>query len=131
MKLAQVLRADPVSTGLLTSISGMITKQGASMWSAQPPAQAFANIDVTEAVAAVLQPKPYRTGDNETAEVVSYTVIWGREGPERAVVIGEFADGARTLLVSAVPAVMASAVVGEFSGRIVIVNADGTFTPAD
>ena len=45
VKLTQVLRADPGSTGLLTSISGMITKQGASMWSSEPPAQPFANID--------------------------------------------------------------------------------------
>ena len=131
VKLAQVLRADPGSTGLLTSISGMITKQGASMWSSEPPAQPFANIDVTDAVAAELQPKPYRTGDGEQAEVVSYTVIWGREGPERAVVIGEFADGARTLLVSAVPAAMAAAVAGEFCGRSVIAGADGSFTPTD
>ncbi|MYH96554.1 MAG: acetyl-CoA acetyltransferase [Acidimicrobiia bacterium] len=131
VRMVQVLRADPVSTGLLTSISGMITKQGASVWSAEPPTQPFANLDVTDAVAAELQPKPYRTGDNETAEVVSYTVIWGRDGPERAVVIGEFADGARTLLVSAVPAVMASAVAGEFCGRHVIAGADGSFTPVD
>ncbi len=131
VKLAQVLRADPGSTGLLTSISGMITKQGASVWSAEPPEQPFANIDVTDAVAAELQPKPYRTGDNEQAEVVSYTVIWGREGPERAVAIGEFPDGARTLLVSAAPAVMAAAVAGEFCGRGVIASADGSFTPAD
>ena len=131
VKLAQVLRADPGSTGLLTSISGMITKQGASMWSAEPPTQPFANIDVTDAVAAELQPKPYRTGDGEHATVVSYTVIWGREGPERAVVIGELADGARTLLVSAVPAVMASAVAGEFCGCYVIAGTDGSFTPVD
>ena len=131
VKLVQVLRADPGSTGLLTSISGMITKQGVSMWSAEPPAQPFANIDVTNAVAAELQPKPYRTGDNEKAEVVSYTVIWGREGPERAVVIGEFPDGARTLLVSAVPEVMAAATVGEFCGRSIVAVADGSFTPVD
>lgn len=131
VKLAQALRADPGSTGLLTSISGMITKQGVSMWSSEPPAQPFANIDVTDAVAAELQPKPYRTGDGEQATVVSYTVIWGREGPERAVVIGELADGARTLLVSTAPAVMAVAVAGEFCGRYVIAGADGSFTPAD
>ncbi|WP_419849675.1 acetyl-CoA acetyltransferase [Candidatus Poriferisocius sp.] len=130
-KLAQVLRADPGSTGLLTSISGMITKQGTSVWSTEPPAKPFANIDVTDAVAAELQPKPYRTGDNEQAEVVSYTVIWGREGPERAVAIGEFPDGARTLLVSAAPAVMAAVVAGEFCGRSVIAGADGSFTPTD
>lgn len=131
VKLAQVLRADSGSTGLLTSISGMITKQGVSMWSSEPPAQPFANIDVTDAAAAELHPKPYRTGAGETAEVVSYTVIWGREGPERAVAIGEFADGARTLLVSAVPAVMAAAVAGEFCGSCVIAGTDGSFTPAD
>ncbi len=130
-KLVQVLRADPGSTGLLTSISGMITKQGASVWSTEPPAQPFANIDVTDAVAAELQPKPYRTGDNEQAEVVSYTVIWGREGPERAVAIGEFPDGARTLLVSAAPAVMAAAVAGEFCGRGVLAGTDGSFAPVD
>ena len=130
-KLAQVLRADSGSTGLLTSVSGMITKQGASMWSSEPPAQPFANIDVTDAVAVELQPKPYRTGENEQATVVSYTVIWGREGPERAVAIGEFADGARTLLVSAVPPVMAAAVVEEFCGRTVTVAGDGSFTPTD
>ncbi len=131
VKMAQVLRADPGSTGLVTSISGMITKQGVSLWSAEPPAQPFANLDVTDAVAAELQPKPYRTGDGEQAGVVSYTVIWGREGPERAVVIGEFADGARTLLVSAVPDVMSAAVAGEFCGRSVVAGADGTFTPID
>lgn len=131
VKLAQVLRADPGSTGLLTSISGMITKQGVSVWSTEPPAQPFANIDVTDAVAAELQPKPYRTGDNEQAEVVSYTLIWGREDPERTVAIGEFSDGARTLLVSAAPAFMAAAVAGEFCGRGVIASADGSFTPAD
>ena len=131
VKLVHVLRADPGSTGLLTSISGMITKQGASMWSSEPPAQQFANIDVTDEVAAKLQPQPYRTGENEQATVVSYTVIWGREGPERAVAIGEFADGARTLLVSAVPEVMAAAVVEEFCGRTITVAADGSFTPTD
>ena len=129
VKLAQALRADPGSRGLLTSISGMITKQGASLWSTEPPAQPFANLDVTAAVAAELQPRPYRGGDGEQAEVVSYTVIWGREGPERAVAIGEFADGARTLLVSTVPEVMAAAIVGETCGASVIVSADSTFTP--
>ena len=130
-KLAQVLRADPGSTGLLTSISGMITKQGASMWSSEPPTQPFANLDVTGAVAAELRPKPYRTGDGEQAAVVSYTVIWGREGPERAVAIGEFPDGARTLAVSSVPDVMAAAIVEEFCGRSIIVSAGGSFAPID
>ncbi len=135
VKLAQVLRADPGSTGLLTSISGMITKQGVSAWSTEPPSQPFANLDVTRTVAGELRPKPYRVGEGEgegeQATVVSYTVIWGREGPERAVVIGEFADGARTLLVSSIPTVMAAAVAGEFCGRFVVAAGDGSFMPID
>ena len=129
-KLAQRLRADPGSTGLLTSISGMITKQGVSVWSSESPPRPFANIDVTNAVAAEVKPKPYRTGDGEPATVVSYTVIWARQGPERVVAIGEFADGARTLVVSADPAVMAAAAVEEFCGGRIIVGADGSFAPA-
>jgi len=129
VKLAQELRADPGSIGLLTSISGMITKQGAGVWSAEPPAQPFVNIDVTGAVAAELEPKPYRPGDDEPATVVSYTVIWGRQGPERAVAVGEFADGARTLAASASSDVMAAAVSEEFCGRPIIVAPDGSFAP--
>ena len=129
VKLAQVLRGDPGATGLLTSISGMITKQGASIWSGEPPARPFANFDVSDAVAAELQPRPYRTGENEKAEVVSYTVICGREGPERAVAVGEFDDGARTLLVSTVAEVMSAAVVEELCGSAVTVAGDGSFTP--
>ncbi len=129
VKLAERLRADPKARGLLTSISGMITKQGVSVWSAEPSARPFANLDVSEAVAAELQPKPYRTGDDELATVVSYTVIWGREGPERAVAIGEFADGARTLAVSYDPSVIASAITEEICGRPITVAPDGSFVP--
>ncbi len=131
VKLAHLLRADPGSTGLLTSISGMITKQGLSAWSTEPPSRPFANLDVTRAVADELRPRPYRAGDGEQARVVSYTVVWGRNGPERAVVIGEFADGARTLLVSSAPSVMAVATTGEFCGRFVVAAGDGSFTPID
>ena len=132
VKMAQVLRADPGSTGLLTSVSGMITKQGASVWSTEPPTQPFANIDVTAAVAAELHPKPYRpsTGTEE-AEVVSYTVIWGREASERAVASAEFPDGARTLVVSTDPAVMATVTAAEFCACTVFVTDEGLFTPAD
>ncbi|WP_420639272.1 acetyl-CoA acetyltransferase [Candidatus Poriferisocius sp.] len=127
-KMAAVLRDDPGATGLVTAISGMITKQGLSVWSTEPPPRPFANRDVTEAVAVELVPRPYRTGDGEQATVVSYTVLWGREGPERTVVIGEFADGARTLATSTDTEIMAEATATEFCGRTVTVGADRSFT---
>ncbi len=43
------LREDPDERGLTTSVSGMITKPGASIWSATPPSRGgFRSLDVTE-----------------------------------------------------------------------------------
>ena len=41
----------PGSTGLLTAVSGMLTKQGVSLWSSEPGAAPFAHDDVSEATA--------------------------------------------------------------------------------
>ena len=49
-KMAEVLRADAGSLGLVTAISGWITKQGVSLWSTTPPAQPYRSIDVTDEV---------------------------------------------------------------------------------
>src|SRR4029078_2696216 len=46
-----VLRADPSSRGLLTAVSGMITKQGVSAWSCTPPSVPFAAGEVGEVTA--------------------------------------------------------------------------------
>ena len=34
--MASVLRDAPGSTGLVTAVSGMLTKQGVSLWSSEP-----------------------------------------------------------------------------------------------
>ena len=58
-KMVQVLRDDPGSVGLVTSISGMITKHGASLWSTRPPEGRFEAADVSaEAAARVERARP-------------------------------------------------------------------------
>ena len=49
VRMAQVLREDAGSLGLVTAVSGIITKQGVSLWSSEPGATAFAHDDVSDA----------------------------------------------------------------------------------
>ena len=46
--LVRRLREAPGEIGLSTSVSGMITKPGASLWSTSPPVDGFRSFDVTE-----------------------------------------------------------------------------------
>jgi acetyl-CoA C-acetyltransferase len=55
VRMTQVLRADPGSRGLLTAVSGMLTKQGVSLWSTQAPEKPCEFADVTEEVAAAME----------------------------------------------------------------------------
>src|SRR4029453_2815425 len=36
VRMARVLRADPGSAGMLNAVSGILTKQGVSLWSTEP-----------------------------------------------------------------------------------------------
>jgi acetyl-CoA C-acetyltransferase len=105
--MARVLRADPGSSGLVTSVSGMITKQGFAVWSTTPPSAGFRSVDVTAEV---------RDGDERRAEtgsrhgaatVVGHTVVHDRDGPVRALAVAETPDGSRLITASTDPEVMA------------------------
>jgi acetyl-CoA C-acetyltransferase len=81
------LRTDPGAVGMVTAISAMITKQGVTLWSAQPPNGELRIADVSAAVAAESPPVPVGPGVAGPASVVGYTVVHDAAGaPERAVV---------------------------------------------
>ena len=80
--LVRALREAPDELGLLTAVSGMITKPGASLWSATPPTNRFLGIDVTDAAisrTAVRELLPDVVGH---ATVAAHTVVY--EGGEPA-----------------------------------------------
>ena len=52
VKMAQLLRSQPDEVGLVTTVSGMLTKQACALWSAQPGADGWSYSDVTEQVRA-------------------------------------------------------------------------------
>lgn len=94
---ADVLRADPGSTGLVTAVSGMLTKHGASTWSTAPPDAGFRFADVSEEARATTDTVEVDPAFRGEAVVDGSTVVHDRGGPALAVVVGTTRAGARVL----------------------------------
>ena len=102
--LGDRLRHDPAALGLLTTVSGMLSKPGLAVWSATPPAGAGTALladlaaettAATDTVPVTEQPPRAAT----TASVVSFTVTYGGDegyDPVRTVVVADLPDGVRT-----------------------------------
>jgi len=128
VRMAEILRTDRGSTGLVTAVSGMLTKQGVSLWSAQPPAQPFGFADVTQEVARALRTVEVVGEYDGPATIAAYTVIYDGTTPARAVMICNLPDGRRTLGVTMNPQLAAAMTEDEFCGRPVRVGWDHGIT---
>jgi acetyl-CoA C-acetyltransferase len=117
VKMAQVLRADPGSVGLVTAISGMITKQGVTAWSTLPPEDGFFFDDVSIDAAAQTESVELRPEASGPATILTYTVVYQRGTPERAIVLCQLEDGRRTLADSREPELMNALMQEEYCGR--------------
>ena len=94
--MADRLRGAQRTTGLVTSVSGMLTKQGVAVWSSDPPA-GFRAAEVGEEVLAATPTCPVvEEGDGE-GRVVAATVVHERGTPTAAVVLVDLASGERTV----------------------------------
>ena len=100
VRMAQLLREQPGEVGLVTTVSGMLTKQACALWSTEPGEQGWDFADVTEAV----------RHDCELCEVIGevvgsgvvagYTVLYQGHEPWRAVAVFDLPDGKRTVAFS-------------------------------
>jgi acetyl-CoA C-acetyltransferase len=127
-RMAQILRSDPSAVGLVTAISGMITKQAASLWSAAPPTQAYRSADVSTDVAAATSVVPCGPSAAGPATVATYTVLPGPDGTDRTVVLADQSDGSRTIVDCTDPAVATRMTSEEWCGRPVELDGTGGFT---
>jgi acetyl-CoA C-acetyltransferase len=123
-KMAEVLRAEPGTVGLVTCISGMITKHGMMLWSTRPPVDGFHAVDVSAATAAstaVLELAPDHDGP---ARIDGYTVVHDRDGaPQRAIVVATTPGGTRCVAANTDADVARDMVAEEWVGRDVEVRA--------
>jgi acetyl-CoA C-acetyltransferase len=95
--MAGVLRADPGSRGLVTSVSAFLTKYGAAVWSTTPHEDGWRSDDVTAEVAAIDPPRPDADALEGPVEVVAATVAHARDGSRRRFEVVEDRRGTRSL----------------------------------
>jgi acetyl-CoA C-acetyltransferase len=137
--MARALRDQPDRLGVVTTVSGLLTKPGLGVWSGSPDGEAPLLGDlvdeatrVTGSIGLVESLEEYAG----PARVVTYTVT-PEDAPGtgdatvarwvRTVVVADTDDGRRCLAVSQDPGMAEEAVTGELIGRTVAVK-DGTFT---
>ena len=99
-RMAELLRRQPGKTGLVASVSGVITKQGMGLWSTVPNPDGFRRQDVSGRVAAAIARTPVVDDYAGPGRIAGFTVVHNRGQPPRAVVIADVGAGARTVAFS-------------------------------
>lgn len=127
--LGRRLRDEPHEHGLLTTVSGLLSKPGLAVWSATPPERggflladlASEALAATDRVPVVDDPPAAPT----SARVASFTVTYGGESglePVRTVVVADLPDGSRTVATSDEAATARRAVAEGLTGHTVSVT---------
>jgi acetyl-CoA C-acetyltransferase len=127
-RMMDVLREDPGSSGLITSISGMITKHGMGLWSTNPADKGFQVADVSEQALAQTRAAAADPNYQGPADVIAYTVTYERDVPHSGIVIARAAQqGAltHTVAVTNDPGLLTELISSEWVGRRIDVTADG------
>lgn len=120
-KLMALLREHPGSYGMTTSVSGILTKFGAGIWSTTPPRAGFHSADVSREVTAATRLLPVVPPEPGPAVVAGYTVLEGT----RAIALCDLPGERRTLASSTEPAVVAAFMSRECTGESVRIDAEG------
>lgn len=117
VKLAARLREDAGGSGYLSAVSGILTKQGASVWSSAEPERPFAFDDVTEATARETEAVAFAESAEGPATVAAYTVLFEQGAPAKTVLLCDLDDGRRTLVIDPDPALALRGTSEELTGR--------------
>jgi acetyl-CoA C-acetyltransferase len=125
-RMAELLRAGRGRTGLVGSISGVLTKQGFGLWSQQPGAASFVSCDVTDAVARATPTKEVIARYAGPAIIAGYTVLHTRGEPPRGIILADLPDGRRTMAMTENEALVCGMEAFEFCGASAAIT-DGTF----
>jgi acetyl-CoA C-acetyltransferase len=131
-RMAEVLRDDPNSAGLVTCVSGFLNKQGFGVWSCKAPELGFRFADVTEEVAAATQPREVVGDYTGPAVIAGYTVLYLEDRPAKGIAVCDLPDGRRAVASSADRALVTAMTREEFCGREVLIGPGGALlaTPA-
>jgi acetyl-CoA C-acetyltransferase len=127
VRMAQLLRKNPQEVGLVTAVSGFLTKQACALWSATPGTNGWAFADVTDEVRAQSELCELAAGYSGAGVVAGYTVLYRGMDPWRAVAVFDLPDGNRTVAYSEDLGLMQHMMVAECCGKRFQIG-DGKFS---
>jgi acetyl-CoA C-acetyltransferase len=125
VKMCELLRDEPDAHGLVTAVSGIVTKFAGAVWSCRPPAGRVALDDVSDESRSATALVPVQVDYAGDATVAGYTVVHDRGAPAAAVAVVDTPEGARTVATSTDVDVAAAMTRDEWIGRSLRVH-DGT-----
>ena len=123
-RMAELLRENPGTTGLVTANGGNLYKHAHGIYSASPPARDFEWRNVQPQIDALPGRTCVAEHDGEVT-VESYAVMYGVDGPNVAHVACLTPDGARTWVNAEDPDLMLAMTREEFCGRAGNLSAQG------
>lgn len=129
VKMSQLLRDNPGELGLVTTVSGVLTKQACALWSTEPAVAGWQHEDVTEQVREATALCEVVGDYSGPGTVAGYTVLFQGDSPWRGIAVLDLPDGKRTVAFSEDDAQIQRMMREDCVGDTCQVN-DGQFTPA-
>ncbi len=123
-RMVEVLRDDPGSTGMVTAVSGILTKQGVTLFSTEP-GPGFRFREVGAETASALRTVEVAESPEGPASVASYTVLYEGVAATRAALVCDLDDGRRGIVVAEDPELAAAMTREEFCGRRLTIRSEG------
>ena len=102
---------------MVNAVSGLMTKQGVSLWSTEPRGPGFLYEDVSEATAAAIESVVVDGDLPSQARIASYTVSYVGDTPHTAIVLCDREDGSRSLRACPDPKLALQLTLEEGCGR--------------
>ncbi len=130
--VVRAVRDAPGSLGVVTTVSGLLTKPGIGVWTGTPDGRPALVEDLgseAEAATGVLDVVETIDGYDGEATVATYTVTYDGMAPVRTVAVCDTSDGRRCVALAEDPDLAAQVVGTEFIGTKVHLER-GTLTPA-
>lgn len=123
-KMVERMRAESAAYGMVTAVSGLLTKQGVSVLGREPSV-AFGHAKVTEAAREQTSTVRVEREAEGRARVAAYTVSHDRNAAQGVPLICDFENGSRTLRVVADEALAQQGAESELCGREVELGPEG------
>ncbi|MFK8018701.1 MAG: hypothetical protein AB8B86_02940 [Pseudomonadales bacterium] len=122
--MGRLLRQNPGKTGLVSSVSGMLTKQAFAVWSSTPQPQGFQFDDVSEQTAAAAKCYPLDPDYAGPARVSGYTVNSIPGFPDSLIAVCDTPNKGRAIATSSNTELIEHVCAQEFCGERVTIGTD-------